>query len=96
METGVIFRQGIRQDDMAGRYGGEEFLLILPGATVEVGRTVAERKRAAIEAHFRDEEMRVTISGGVSVFNGESIEEFIKSADEKLYEAKRQGKNRIL
>ena len=57
---------------------------------------MAERKRAAIEAHFRDEEMRVTISGGVSVFNGESIEEFIKSADEKLYEAKRQGKNRIL
>lgn len=96
METGVIFRQGIRQDDMAGRYGGEEFLLILPGATAEVGRMVAERKRAAIEVHFRDEEVKVTISGGVSAFMGESIEEFIRSADEKLYAAKRQGKNRIL
>ena len=95
-------KAGIRPGDHCGRYGGEEFLLIVAGAGRESARLVAERHRQAIEAltaeHTGGPE-RVTISIGVSVFDprraDQTAESMLRDADAALYEAKRAGRNRV-
>ena len=98
-----MLRENLRADDIACRYGGEEFVVAMPGADGPEAMRVAERIRVAIEAHpFRDRENqpggRVTISGGVSVFpvHGTSGNDLIQRADQALYRAKREGRNRVL
>jgi diguanylate cyclase (GGDEF)-like protein len=101
-ETARILRETAREIDMVGRYGGEEFVVILPGTDEEAAEQFAERVRVAVsEHHFRDEanEVRMTISGGVSSFPGVGIEHpdvLVKRADEALYAAKESGRNRIV
>ncbi|MFA7206159.1 MAG: diguanylate cyclase, partial [Saccharofermentanales bacterium] len=63
---------------------------------IDAAYHAAERIRKAVESHRFPEELRVTISGGVSQYSGEDISAFIHSADMNLYEAKRKGKNRIV
>lgn len=89
-------KEALRGDDMVGRYGGEEFLLILPGASVDIAAEVAERVRLAVEKINQPIDYRITISGGVAEYNrGESQNDFVKRADEFMYVAKKHGKNRI-
>lgn len=101
-ETAEILRQTVREIDMVGRYGGEEFVAILPGADEEAAAQFAERVRTTVENHvFRDEanEVRMTLSGGVASFNEGDIghpDLLIKRADEALYAAKAGGRNQIL
>ena len=101
-ETARILRETAREIDMVGRYGGEEFIVILPGTDEEAAAQFAERVREAVEGHlFRDEanELRMTLSGGVASFPMEGIEHpdvLIKRADEALYSAKETGRNRIV
>lgn len=102
-ETAQILKETAREIDMVGRYGGEEFIIILPGADEEAAEQFAERVRTRVEEHvFRDEENEVTMtmSGGAASFP--SAEDFdnpdmlIKRADEALYHAKESGRNRIV
>jgi diguanylate cyclase (GGDEF)-like protein len=92
-----------RRGDIIARYGGEEFVALLYGANGEEARTFAETVRKAVEMHpFPGEPGReartVTISGGCATFPRPATgdEELIKLADEKLYEAKAQGRNRVV
>jgi two-component system cell cycle response regulator len=94
---------GVRGVDLAVRYGGEEFVVIVPDTTLDVAQLVAERLRAS----FADEpfpvsadvgELEVTISTGVAITGAakETAEELLRRADEALYEAKRAGRNRVV
>jgi diguanylate cyclase (GGDEF)-like protein len=91
----------IRSDELLARYGGEEFAVVLPECTGENARVVGERIRALIANHvfgFDEQVIPVTVSVGLaSVSNGEPVQpsELIDRADEKLYEAKRGGRNRV-
>lgn len=96
-EVAALLRSELRPSDTAGRYGGEEFMLILPGTGQEGACALAGRVRARIEASpFTAESLKVTVSGGAAQWNAEKITDFIQTADDRLYEAKRSGRNRIV
>ena len=96
-----ILRQSIRASDLAGRLGGEEFAIALPGSSVEDALIVLERIRIEAEKtelQYLGKALRFTVSIGVSDAQGkllEDIDYLIKSSDALLYEAKRRGRNRI-
>jgi two-component system, cell cycle response regulator len=94
-------RESVREIDLAGRWGGEEFALLLPGTDLEGGRRLAERIRALVESRPLKgpdgEEIRVTASFGVASFPELSTQkELVAAADAALYEAKRSGKDRVV
>ena len=89
----------LRQVDKLGRWGGEEFLLMLPHATLDAAVVAAERLRGSFEALRFDDVpgLRVTLSAGVAqVRPGETLEHTIDRADAALYRAKQAGRNRCL
>ncbi|HQG24815.1 MAG TPA: diguanylate cyclase [Syntrophorhabdus sp.] len=94
-----LLKSSLRAIDIVGRYGGEEFLAILPETDGINGYIVAERFRERIEKEsFTNDEgkFNITISGGVAHFTqGMDVNKLIKIADDNLYAAKRGGKNRI-
>ena len=97
-----LVKEQTRVDDVFGRFGGEEFLLILPRKTRSQARITGEKIRAAVEAYdfpFGDKQPlgKLTISGGVACFpdDGRNSSELIRAADQALYEAKRLGRNRV-
>lgn len=97
-EIAAIIKQNTREIDLAGRYGGEEFSLILPETERDGAYLVAERIRKKVEENvFKayDEKLKITISIGVAFYPKDSntAEELIEKADEALYKAKRSGKN---
>jgi diguanylate cyclase (GGDEF)-like protein len=81
------------------RYGGEEFLMLLPRTTIEGAVQVAERLRIQVEEHrfsVHENELSISISAGVSQHeSSEDIESFLARADAALYDAKKSGRNRI-
>ncbi len=84
----------IRSNDYACRYGGDEFLIIMPGTGIEPAVSCVERMQAAIKkVDFENIDTTPTISGGVCEYKGETLEELIALADKKLYRAKRAGRN---
>lgn len=91
---------GLRVIDSFGRYGGEEFLLILPQTTLAGAQVKAERIRASIEALRFDslpEGIRVTVSIGLAEFQaGETTDDTLARADKALYQAKEAGRNRVI
>jgi diguanylate cyclase (GGDEF)-like protein len=92
----------VRQGDIACRHGGEEFVLVLPGATLEQTRDRAEelcRALAAIEVLFHGKTIGpITMSMGIAVFpqHGSSPEAVIRQADRAMYRAKQAGRDRIV
>ena len=85
-----------RSSDIAGRYGGEEFLVILPETGLEAAAKVADRIRQGVSKLKLDiPGLKLTISGGVAEFDGDSPTSLVERADKLLYKAKRGGKNRI-
>ena len=95
-ELASLLKQQLRNDDLVGRYGGEEFLLIFPHTTLQQAKAIADRIRLEIADHPFSHHIRFTVSGGVYEFIGATIYDLINQADINLYEAKRQGKNRIV
>jgi diguanylate cyclase (GGDEF)-like protein len=92
-------KDSIRSIDYAGRYGGEEFLLLLHEVGVDDAMRVAERVRQRIAREkFGQEQVGVTVSIGVAEFpgHGETAVALIAAADAALYEAKRAGRNRVV
>ena len=94
--VGAILRDSVRESDFAARFGGEEFLLLLPGTTREQAATVAEKVRAAI-AVAQLGSGTVTASLGVAAFPEDAIdaEQLLRRADRALYAAKEHGRDRI-
>lgn len=98
-----IIKDSIRGDDMASRYGGEEFTVMLPNTNAEEAEFVGERIRKNIESHdfvFEGQHMHVTISGGISVFSLDknpvrTAKALVDQADKALYISKRNGRNRL-
>jgi diguanylate cyclase (GGDEF)-like protein len=93
--AGVI-RATLRDVDIAGRYGGEEFMIILMHTAPEQARIAAERLRSGVEGlPSRCSSRPVTISGGLCSYAGQDPIEMVRAADEFLYRAKANGRNRI-
>jgi len=94
--------QGCRQNDEIYRYGGEEFLLVMPEQSIEAACAAAERHRARIEQlaipNIGSPETIVTISAGVATMTTDrpSIKGWLEGADEALYRAKLLGRNRVV
>lgn len=102
-DTADVLRTTIRQCDAVGRYGGEEFMLLLPDTDLKGAATVVERCRAALAAMDVSSGAgeRVPVSGSFGLVCNEhhlaaSAERFIKEADDALYRAKEAGRNRIV
>jgi diguanylate cyclase (GGDEF)-like protein len=95
-----MLKSSVRKHDVVGRWGGEEFILLLPEAPLAGGEKAAEGIRKKIEAEtffFKNREISLSITFGVSEFNGTTdIDGCIKKADEALYSGKRKGKNRVV
>jgi len=90
----------LRSADIAAKYGGDEFVIILPQTGREGACTLAERIRSSVEAHSfpgEEEGMRITSSMGIAQFpdDGETSRELLEAADAALYAAKRRGRNRV-
>lgn len=95
-----LLKDQSRPYDLAARYGGEEFCLVLPETTEEEAVEAAERIRNKIELlRFGEgtEELILTMSFGVACYAvGESLDDLISRADRALYQAKREGRNRVV
>jgi diguanylate cyclase (GGDEF)-like protein len=100
-EAARVMKNVLRTVDVLGRYGGEEFLAILPQTDYEAARQTAERLRVAIEKHafsVGGRQLRITASLGVSTYPSRTVDSpgsLIRIADERLYRAKEDGKNRV-
>jgi diguanylate cyclase (GGDEF)-like protein/PAS domain S-box-containing protein len=97
---GILLKSQIRGEDIACRYGGEEFLLILPGASVSIALERAEILRQAVkEMHRHHQGLKpTTLSLGVAVYpdHGDTGLQLIRSADAALYRAKQAGRDRLM
>ena len=95
-EFATVIRKNIRKSEIFVRWGGEEFIILLQNTTLYNATMVAEKLRKAIENHLFPEVGKVTASFGVtSLKNDDTIESFIKRADQALYNAKENGRNRV-
>ncbi len=100
-EVAVVMRQAVRSEDTICRYGGEEFVAILPELAADDALARAESIRqmvSELRLFHRGEALRkITISIGIAAYpqNGESLDQLLSLADRALYEAKHQGRNRV-
>ena len=97
-----ILEREAREIDRVGRYGGEEFMLLLPGTVLDAAVTFAERVRKAVESHtftFDGGTLRRTMSCGVAAWPHPRLatcDTLVKAADDALYVAKETGRNRVV
>ena len=99
-ELARVVQERIRRDEVFARYGGEEFVIVLPETGLGGARALAEDLRERVATHsfvFQGERIPVTISIGCAQLSKDdrAATELIQRADEKLYEAKRSGRNRV-
>jgi two-component system cell cycle response regulator len=98
-ELARIVQDRIRRDEVFARYGGEEFVIVLPETSLAGAVALAENLRARVGSHgfsFQGEQIPVTISIGCALLQDDkAATDLIQRADEKLYQAKRSGRNRV-
>lgn len=94
-----VLRKRLRGSDFIARFGGEEFVLLMPSTLPAAGLKLLESLRASIEAcpfHFKGEPVTITVSIGMTAFRpGEHSDQVLKRADQALYRAKNAGRNRV-
>lgn len=95
IEVSEILKNNVRQSDIVGRYGGEEFLIIFPECDHDEVLHAVEHIRCKIEDYRFPYVEKLTISGGICNFTGQSTSELISTADANLYKAKNAGRNTI-
>jgi diguanylate cyclase (GGDEF)-like protein len=100
VETAAALQAVVRAQDGIARWGGEEFLFLLPDTDLRGARIVAEKLRAAIcdaAISFGGQPVKATMTFGVAVFSGgASVEDCVRRADEALYAGKSRGKNQVV
>jgi diguanylate cyclase (GGDEF)-like protein len=97
IKVAATLRACTRDVDVSGRYGGEEFLVILPHTSAASALEVAERIRGAVKAlTWSQPELRVTVSGGVCEYAGMDVDGLVDIADQRLYRAKEGGRDRVV
>ena len=101
LQFAVTIKNQLRQNDIAGRIGGEEFALLLSGTGLDEALILAERLRSTIEnspANYQGKEICYTISAGVAEYNRSitNLDQLLKKADDAMYEAKNKGRNRVV
>lgn len=95
-EIADLILKNTRENDYIGRYGGEEFITMLPDTDMDNALKIAEDIRRDIQNHNYDmDNLKVTISIGVAHYTGQSLNSLINSADVLLYQAKSNGRNRV-
>jgi diguanylate cyclase (GGDEF)-like protein len=100
-ELSAIVKGSIRKEELFARYGGEEFAVVLPETTRDGAVQAAERIRSLVEKHsfqYEGKSYPVTVSVGLATTTGDDTltpSEIIRQADEKLYQAKNEGRNRV-
>ncbi len=101
-QLGKVLSSGVRSDDILARIGGEEFAVIMPGQQLQAALAICERLRQTVDEqsfHYQEDgrELEVTISIGVAEWQPDRREmsDLLKAADEKLYQAKSDGRNRV-
>lgn len=101
-ELAECIRGTIRKEDLFARYGGEEFCMVLVETSAAEALGAAERVRSTIENHifqFEKTPIKLTVSVGVATTTGEAVitpTDLLKAADDRLYQAKRNGRNRVV
>lgn len=97
-EVSKIVRASIREEDKLFRWGGDEFIILIPGKASEDAYKVAERVRKSIEENnFGMQHDKITISTGVGEYKtGESIEQLVSRVDDALMAAKSGGRNKVI
>lgn len=96
MQFSEILRNQTRSYDIVGRWGGEEFVIILKDTPLETTLFITEKLRKTIEEGKMPEKIKITSSFGISIHeNGKTVAEVIEDADKNLYHSKKEGKNRI-
>ncbi|MBX8529993.1 diguanylate cyclase [Pseudomonas cichorii] len=94
-----VLKKRMRSTDFLARFGGEEFVMLLPATHVSIALTLLDELRAAVELcpfHFKGERVTITVSMGVTAFRtGERSDVALKRADQALYRAKENGRNRV-
>ncbi len=100
-QSSKLIREHLRNEDVFGRYGGEEFMIILPDTDLVQGLIVAEKIRSIIENQtfkYHSHNLKITFSMGISDLLGsraDTMDTFIRCADDALYQAKRNGRNQV-
>lgn len=96
IKISACLKENIREKDILGRYGGEEFIIVFPNTTAEVAYTISEKCRVAVSTIvIENTNLQMTISGGVEEFKGGLISDMINKADMKMYFAKDTGRNKV-
>jgi diguanylate cyclase (GGDEF)-like protein/PAS domain S-box-containing protein len=96
VEVAHICQRSVRSCDAVGRIGGEEFLVVFEGLDLSHARQVAERIRRSIASSSYADGISLSISGGLAVMQDEGSDALVTLADNRLYEAKRSGRDRIV
>jgi diguanylate cyclase (GGDEF)-like protein len=100
-QVSSVMKSSLREIDILGRMGGEEFAALLPNTSLEEALHLAERVRHSIESISFEKisgVLKITVSGGVAAFMDEisNIDDLLRNADKALYRAKETGRNRII
>jgi diguanylate cyclase (GGDEF)-like protein len=94
----AVLREHIRPTDLVARYGGEEFCALLVNTDVTEGQRIAQRLRTAVAdlvVDLQGQPMSFTVSVGLAALQGDDLGDSVERADQALYQAKRQGRNRV-
>jgi diguanylate cyclase (GGDEF)-like protein len=95
-----VIRKSIRAGDIACRYGGDEFVVVMSNVTEDVAFERAEKLRESVASHqmiYKDKNVSISVSIGIAIYpdHGDTGEILLQKADQALYEAKRRGKNQV-
>lgn len=96
-QVAKILKKSLKEKDTIGRWGGEEFLIVFTAKNETDALAVAQRIRKHVEADVFEEDLKITISLGLSsIKNRASVKEWVQKCDEALYKAKNSGRNRVV